>query len=50
MRPVGGGAGQGPAAHGWEGQRWTLARIKMVIGRHFHLTYTIQGARKLLVT
>ncbi|WP_225994803.1 MULTISPECIES: IS110 family transposase [Streptomyces] len=27
-----------PAAHGWEGQRWTLARIKTVIGRRFHLT------------
>nr|WP_328664940.1 winged helix-turn-helix domain-containing protein [Streptomyces sp. NBC_00328] len=40
---------KGPAAHGWEDQRWTLARIKTVIGRRFHLTYTIQDVRKLLV-
>ncbi len=38
-----------PAAHGWEDQRWTLARIKTVIGRGFHLAYTVQGARRLLV-
>ncbi|MET9833668.1 winged helix-turn-helix domain-containing protein [Streptomyces sp. NPDC006385] len=38
-----------PAAHGWEDQRWTPARVRTVIGRRFHLTYTIQGARKLLV-
>lgn len=47
IRSAGGGAG--PAAHGWEDQRWTLARVKTVIGRRFHLTYTIQGVRKLLV-
>ncbi|MFD9505012.1 hypothetical protein [Streptomyces sp. NPDC060035] len=23
---------KGPAAHGWEDQRWTLARVKTVIG------------------
>ncbi|MFC9180176.1 winged helix-turn-helix domain-containing protein [Streptomyces globisporus] len=40
---------RGPAAHGWEDQRWTLNRVKTVIGRRFHLTYTIQGVRKLLV-
>ncbi|RPK31979.1 hypothetical protein EES39_39640 [Streptomyces sp. ADI92-24] len=40
---------KGPAAHGWEDQRWTLARVRTVIGRRFHLTYTIQGVRKLLV-
>ncbi|WP_371680990.1 winged helix-turn-helix domain-containing protein [Streptomyces sp. NBC_01276] len=40
---------KGPAAHGWEDQRWTLDRVKTVIGRRFHLTYTIQGVRKLLV-
>ncbi|WP_435191472.1 IS630 family transposase [Streptomyces sp. bgisy126] len=40
---------KGPTAHGWEDQRWTLARVKTVIGRRFHLTYTIQGVRKLLV-
>ncbi|MFI9358498.1 winged helix-turn-helix domain-containing protein [Streptomyces lydicus] len=40
---------QGPAAHGWEDQRWTLSRVKTVIGRRFHLAYTIQGVRKLLL-
>ncbi|RPK36647.1 hypothetical protein EES39_31365 [Streptomyces sp. ADI92-24] len=40
---------RGPASHGWEDQRWTLSRVKTVIGRRFHLTYTIQGVRKLLV-
>ncbi|MDF9816776.1 winged helix-turn-helix domain-containing protein [Streptomyces sp. SPB162] len=39
---------KGPAAHGWEDQRWTLARIKTVIGRRFHMAYTIQGVRNLL--
>ncbi|MGW2890214.1 IS630 family transposase [Streptomyces griseoruber] len=39
---------KGPAAHGWEDQRWTLARIKSVIGRRFHMAYTIQGVRKVL--
>ncbi|WSJ21515.1 winged helix-turn-helix domain-containing protein [Streptomyces sp. NBC_01324] len=40
---------KGPAAHGWEDRRWTLSREKTVIGRRFHLTYTIQGVRTLLV-
>ncbi|WVS81273.1 winged helix-turn-helix domain-containing protein [Streptomyces sp. SS162] len=40
---------KGPGAHGWEDQRWTLSRVKTVIGRRFHLTYTIQGVRRLLV-
>ncbi|WP_446447427.1 IS630 family transposase [Streptomyces hydrogenans] len=40
---------KGSTAHGWEDQRWTLSRVKTVIGRRFHLTYTIQGVRKLLV-
>ncbi|MBK3584147.1 winged helix-turn-helix domain-containing protein [Streptomyces sp. MBT57] len=40
---------KGPAAHGWEDQRWTLSRVKTVIGRPFHLTYTVQRVRKLLV-
>ncbi|MFG3029220.1 winged helix-turn-helix domain-containing protein [Streptomyces sp. NPDC048253] len=40
---------KGPAAHGWEDQRWTPARVRTVIGRRFHLTCTIQGVRKLLV-
>ncbi|WP_405551172.1 winged helix-turn-helix domain-containing protein [Streptomyces globisporus] len=40
---------KGPAAHGGEDQRWTLSRVKTVIGRRFHLTNTIQGVRSLLV-
>ncbi|MEU3355191.1 winged helix-turn-helix domain-containing protein [Streptomyces sp. NPDC037389] len=40
---------RGPVAHGWPDQRWTLSRVKTVIGRRFHMTYTIQGVRKLLV-
>ncbi|MFE0801608.1 hypothetical protein [Streptomyces sp. NPDC058812] len=31
---------KGPAAHPWEDQRWTLTRVRTVIGRRFHLTYT----------
>ncbi|MEU0821306.1 helix-turn-helix domain-containing protein [Streptomyces mirabilis] len=37
------GLSKGPAAHGWGDQRWTLGRVKTVIGRRFHLAYTIQG-------
>jgi transposase len=41
--------GRGPAAHGWdEGQGWTLVRIKTLIGRMFHIGYTVQGVWKLL--
>jgi hypothetical protein len=40
---------KGPSERGWEDQRWTLIRVTTVIGRRFHLTYTIQGVRKLLV-
>ncbi|MFE3899389.1 winged helix-turn-helix domain-containing protein [Streptomyces sp. NPDC059153] len=40
---------KGPAAHGWEDQRWTPERVKTVTGRPFHLAYTIQGVHKLLV-
>jgi transposase len=30
---------QGPAAAGWnEDQRWTLARVRTLIGRMFHIT------------
>jgi transposase len=39
---------RGPAAHGWPDQKWTLARIKTVIGRRFHRSYTIQGTAVLL--
>ncbi|SBW23402.1 hypothetical protein FDG2_3763 [Candidatus Protofrankia californiensis] len=41
--------GRGSAVHGWDdGQGWTLARVTTVIGRLFHLGYTIQGVWKLL--
>ncbi|RCG31783.1 winged helix-turn-helix domain-containing protein [Sphaerisporangium album] len=38
-----------PVWHGWSDQRWTLSRVKTVIGGRFHLTYTLQGVRKLLL-
>ncbi|WSC41637.1 winged helix-turn-helix domain-containing protein [Streptomyces sp. NBC_01318] len=39
---------RGPLAHGWADQRWTLARIKTVIGRLFHVSYTIEGTWQFL--
>ncbi|MFI6800552.1 transposase [Streptosporangium canum] len=39
---------QGPAAHGWADQCWTLSRIRRVIGRMFHLSYSLPGVWKLL--
>jgi len=40
---------KGPLAHGFAGdQRWTLKRIKTLIGKLFHVGYTIEGAWKLL--
>ncbi len=39
----------GPAAWGWsEDQRWTLARVTMLIGRLFHVRYTLRGTLYLL--
>src|ERR1035441_10116375 len=39
----------GPAAWGWdEDQRWTLARVTTLIGRLFHLRYTLRGTSYLL--
>ena len=41
--------GKGPLAHGFaDDQRWTLGRIKTLIGRLFHVGYTIQGTWKLM--
>ncbi|MER8106017.1 winged helix-turn-helix domain-containing protein [Kitasatospora sp. NPDC094016] len=34
--------------HGWEDQHWTPARIKTLIGRMFHVTYTVEGTWALL--
>jgi transposase len=39
---------RGPLAHGWVDQRWTLARVKMLIGRLFHVSYTVEGTWQLL--
>lgn len=35
-------------AHGWPDQTWTLSRIKTLIGRRFHTSYTVQGVAALL--
>jgi hypothetical protein len=41
---------RGPLAHGFaDDQRWTLPRIKTLIGKLFHIGYTIEGVSKLLV-
>ena len=40
---------RGPVAHAWPDQTWTLSRIKTVIGRRFHKSYTLQGVYYLLV-
>ena len=41
----------GPAAYGWdEDQRWTLARVTALIGRLFHVRYTLRGASYLCCT
>ncbi|MFD7107581.1 winged helix-turn-helix domain-containing protein [Streptomyces celluloflavus] len=38
----------GPLTHGWAGQRWTPARVKTLIGRLFHVSYTVEGTWRLL--
>ena len=39
----------GPAAYGRDqDQRWTLARVTALIGRLFHVRYTLRGASYLL--
>lgn len=39
---------EGPAAHGWEDDRWTLVRIRTLIHRMFHVSYTVRGTWGLL--
>jgi putative transposase len=40
---------KGPLAHGFAAdQRWTLGRIKTLIGKLFHVGYTIEGTSKLM--
>ena len=39
----------GPAVWGWaEDQRWTLERVAALIGRLFHVSYTVRGTSYLL--
>ncbi|HEY9372172.1 MAG TPA: winged helix-turn-helix domain-containing protein [Streptomyces sp.] len=38
----------GPLVQGWADQRWPLARIKRLIGRLFHVSYTVEGTWRLL--
>lgn len=41
--------GKGPLAHGFTGdQYWTLGRVKTLIGRLFHVGYTVEGVWKLM--
>jgi len=40
---------KGPLAHGFAGnQRWTLGRIKTLIGKLFHVGYIAEGNWKLM--
>ncbi|MFD8396318.1 winged helix-turn-helix domain-containing protein [Streptomyces sp. NPDC059680] len=42
-------SGAGPAAHGWvEDQAWTAARVATLIGRKFHIAYSVSGATRLM--
>ncbi|WP_405594589.1 winged helix-turn-helix domain-containing protein [Streptomyces sp. NBC_01092] len=38
----------GPTAYGWEGQRWTLARVGVLIEERFSVVYEISGVWCLL--
>jgi len=38
----------GPAASGWEDQRWTLARVRDLIAAKFRVQYTVPGTWYLL--
>jgi transposase len=38
----------GPAAAGWQDQRWTLARIRDLIAARFRVRYTVPGTWYLL--
>lgn len=39
---------RGPLVHGWVDQRWTLARVKTLIGWLFHVSYTVEGTWRRL--
>jgi transposase len=38
----------GPGVYGWTDQRWTLAEITTLIGRLFHVRYSLRGTSYLL--
>ncbi|MFK8909134.1 winged helix-turn-helix domain-containing protein [Streptomyces sp. YS-3] len=39
---------RGPVTHGWPDQTWTLARIKTLIGRHFHKSLAPSSVMEIL--
>jgi transposase len=40
---------QGPAVHGWDqDQVWTGARVATLIGRKFHVSYSVSAATRLM--
>ncbi|AVH60877.1 transposase [Streptomyces dengpaensis] len=40
---------EGPAAQGWaDDQVWTAARVRTLIGRKFHLSYSVSAVTRLL--
>jgi transposase len=39
---------RGPAAHGWDDQRWTLARVAELVRRGFRIDYTLRGVSNVL--
>ncbi|MFE2336586.1 winged helix-turn-helix domain-containing protein [Streptomyces coelicoflavus] len=40
---------EGPASHGWtDDQVWTAARVRTLIGRKFHVSYSVSGVTRLL--
>lgn len=39
---------KGPAAHGWEDERWTLERVRTLIGRQFGVSCSIAGVWRRL--
>ncbi|MEU6445089.1 winged helix-turn-helix domain-containing protein, partial [Streptomyces sp. NPDC047046] len=39
---------KGPAAHGFEDQRWTLERVRALIDRQFQISCSIAGVWRLL--
>jgi len=40
--------GRGAAAYGWADQRWTLARVGLLIKELFGVSYTVRGVGYLL--